>query len=295
MTGRNPDRARGALLGLAVGDALGTTLEFSRRDSLPRQTEMTGGGPFRLPAGHWTDDTAMALALAESLAAHRGLDERDLMDRFTAWWRRGEYIPAGRCFDIGGTTRDALARYGRTGDPVAGDPSPHAAGNGSLMRLSPAALAARSRDEAEALARRQSATTHAAPECLDACAFFAGLLWDALHGADRDALLAPRDWPGEAAVARIAAGDWRDRPREAIRSSGYVIHTLEAALWCVHRAEGFEEAVVEAVNLADDADTVGAVTGQLAGALWGLSGIPARWLDRLAWRDRLLAAADALA
>lgn len=278
-----------------MGDALGTTLEFSRRDSLPRQTEITGGGPFRLAPGVWTDDTSMALALAESLAAHPGLDERNLMDRFVAWWRRGEYSPAGRCFDIGGTTRAALARYERTGDPLAGDPSPHAAGNGSLMRLAPAVLAdLGDRAVAVEAARRSSAVTHAAPNCLDACAYFAGLLWDTIHGADKAAVLAARDWPGEPAIRVLAAGAWQDKPREEIESSGYVMHTLEAALWCVHRAGSFEEAVVEAVNLGDDADTVGAVTGQLAGALWGLAGIPSRWLDRLAWRERLLAAADAL-
>lgn len=110
------DRARGALLGLAVGDALGTTLEFSRRDEHPHHAEMTGGGPFRLAPGQWTDDTSMALALAESLIAHGDLDARDLMDRFLSWWRDGEYSCTGHCFDIGSATRGALARYAADGD-----------------------------------------------------------------------------------------------------------------------------------------------------------------------------------
>ena len=105
------DRARGALLGLAVGDALGTTLEFSRRDAQPLHTEMTGGGPFRLAPGVWTDDTAMALCLADSLVAQGDLDPADLMDRFVRWWRLGENSATGHCFDIGVTTAKALRRY----------------------------------------------------------------------------------------------------------------------------------------------------------------------------------------
>ena len=123
MSMTRADRARGALLGLAVGDALGTTLEFSRRDSLPRQTEITGGGPFQLAPGVWTDDTSMALALADSLVAHGGLVAADLMNRFQNWRLHGEYSPAGRCFDIGNATAAALDRYERTGDPVAGSTS----------------------------------------------------------------------------------------------------------------------------------------------------------------------------
>ena len=289
------DRARGALLGLAVGDALGTTLEFSRRDQHPLHTEMTGGGPFGLRPGEWTDGTSMALALAESLIAHPALDPRDLMDRFVAWWRDGALSCTGRCFDIGITTRDALERYARDGNPFAGSADPRAAGNGSVMRLAPAVLVALpGEDEARRIAVEQGRTTHAAPEALEGCALLAGLLREAILGGTKEAVLAPRDWRGEAAIAAIAAGSWRGRPREAIRSSGYVVHTLEAALWAIDRTDGFEAAVTLAVNLGDDADSVGAVTGQLAGALYGLSGIPARWLEPLAWRERLIATADRL-
>ncbi len=134
------DRARGALLGLAVGDALGTTLEFSQRDTRPHHDDVTGGGPFALRAGEWTDDTAMMLALGESLVARRGLDARDLMSRFVNWWRWGQYSCTGTCFDIGMTTARALARFEGTGEPYAGSTDPQEAGNGSLMRVAPAAL-----------------------------------------------------------------------------------------------------------------------------------------------------------
>lgn len=282
------DRAIGALVGLAIGDALGTTLEFTARDSRPHHTEMIGGGPFNLAPGVWTDHTSMALALADSLVSVGRLDEKDLMTRFLRWWRDGDYSPIGRCFDIGGTTRAALAKFERTGDPIAANRDPYMAGNGSLMRLSPVAIFYRNEPgKAVEAARRQSATTHAAPECLAACAFYAGLLVRAINGETKDQILAPSAWPEGGAVGKIAAGSWRSKTRAQIRSSGYVIHSLEAALWVIGGALNFEDAVVTAVNLGDDADTVGAITGQLAGAIWGASAIPHPWLDKLAWRDRI--------
>ena len=289
------DRALGAFLGLAIGDAVGTTLEFRARDAQPRIEDMTGGGPFALPPGAWTDDTAMALALAESLAATGTLDCRDLMDRFVGWWQDGEYSCTGTCFDIGNATRSALDRYLRTGDPIAGSTDPHTAGNGSLMRLAPVALRFwNDRARLADTAADQSRTTHGAEEAVDACRAFAELLADAIAGSPRAAVLAPRPFEAAPAIAAIMAGRWRGCARNEIRSSGYVVHTLEAALWSVARTGDFRNAVLLAANLADDADTVAAVTGQLAGALYGLSGIPRRWLERLAWKDRLLEAAQRL-
>ena len=289
------DRALGAFLGLAIGDAVGTTLEFRSRDAQPRLEDMTGGGPYALPPGAWTDDTAMALALADSLAATGTLDCRDLMGRFVRWWQDGEYSCTGTCFDIGNATSAALDRYVRTGDPLAGSTHPRTAGNGSLMRLAPVAL--RFWNDQSCLvdtAADQSRTTHAAEEAVDACRAFAELLAAAIAGSPRSAVLAPRPFEGAPAIDGILAGGWRGRARNEIRSSGYVVHTLEAALWSVARAGDFRDAVLLAANLADDADTVAAVTGQLAGALYGLSGIPDRWLDRLAWKDRLLETAQRL-
>ena len=165
----------------------GNDAGVSARDSQPWHAEITGGGPFRLPAGVWTDDTAMALALADSLAGMSGLDERDLMTRFSLWRRRGDYSPLGRCFDIGVTTSRALVKFEATGDPIAGMTDPTSAGNGSLMRLSPVAVFHRDNlGAAIDAARRQSATTHGAPECLEACAFFAGLLVRAINGEAKE-------------------------------------------------------------------------------------------------------------
>lgn len=313
------NRARGALLGLAVGDALGTTLEFSRRDTLPHHTEMTGGGPFNLQPGQWTDDTAMALALADSLLHVPGFDPADLMTRFVAWFRKGAYSCTGQCFDIGIATRDALARFERTGEPFAGSIDPDTAGNGSLMRLAPVALITlHDPGETERIAEAQSRTTHAAPQAVEACAYFVQLLREAILG--QQDVLRPRRWigddtdglrsrhfisgmdddltlverTGETIIDAIARGSWRGKVREDIRSSGYVIHTLEAALWAVGTTSTFEDALTLAVNLSEDADTVGAVAGQLAGALYGASSIPERWLHPLAWREKLTAFANDL-
>jgi ADP-ribosylglycohydrolase len=281
------DRALGCLLGLAVGDALGTTLEFTGRDDRLPLTDMEGGGPFRLQPGEWTDDTSMALCLADSLIAGGRLDQRDLMERFVRWWRGGENSHNGRCFDIGITTREALRRFRETGDPVAGSTDPNRAGNGSIMRLAPVALRwADDPAQAIAAARAQSVTTHGAPAAIEACAVLAGILVEAIATGDKAAMLRPRS-ADEPAIAAVAVGSWRGKERHEIRSSGYVVHTLEAALWCVDRSESFSEAVLLAANLADDADTVAAVTGQIAGALGGKSAIPQGWLDRLAWRAEI--------
>ncbi|MCA3573741.1 MAG: ADP-ribosylglycohydrolase family protein [Aestuariivirga sp.] len=289
------DRARGALLGLAVGDALGTTLEFTARDSYEPLTTIVGGGPFRLKAGEWTDDTSMALALGASLVEKGGLDERDLMERFCAWAERGEYSHNGRCFDIGMTVRGALDRFRRSGDPIAGSTDPRSAGNGSLMRLAPVPIlfAFDHQGRVEA-ARRQSAVTHGAEEAVEACAAYADLVAEAIQGWSKAQLLTPRAGWSPAKVDRAMRMETVRWDRSKVRGSGYVIHSLEAALWAVGRAETFREAVLLAANLGEDADTTAAITGQLAGALWGASGIPEEWLASLAWRDRITTLADRL-
>lgn len=254
---------------------------------------MTGGGPFDLAPGEWTDDTSMALALADSLISCQGFDPHDLATRFVRWWQQGDYSCTGTCFDIGITTRAALARFLQTGEPYSGSTDPYTAGNGSLMRLAPVALfALHDADHADHLARDQSRVTHAAPQAVEACAYFVQLLRDAILGQPN--LLRPRAWSGDPPIAAIAAGSWRHKTRDEIRSSGYVIDTLEAAVWAVGTTTSFEEALILAVNLANDADTVGAVTGQLAGALYGAVAIPERWLHPLAWRRRISAVSDRL-
>ena len=289
------DRARGALLGLAVGDALGTTLEFSPKDSYQPLTTMVGGGPFGLKAGEWTDDTAMALALGNSLVERGGLDERDLMERFCAWMETGEYSHNGRCFDVGITVRGALNRFRKSGDPVAGSTDPQSAGNGSLMRLAPVPiLYAFDPDTRVDVARRQSVVTHGAEEAVEACAAYADLVAEAIQGWSKAQVLTSRNgWTPEkvARAMRMETVCWE---RRQVRGSGYVIHSLEAALWAVGNARDFPEAVLLAANLGEDADTTAAIAGQLAGALWGASGIQKEWLDLLAWRDRITTLADRL-
>jgi ADP-ribosyl-[dinitrogen reductase] hydrolase len=283
------DRAVGALLGLAVGDALGTTLEFKARDDRAEiLTDIVGGGPFRLKAGQWTDDTAMALALAHSLEADGTLDQIDLMTRFVAWWKAGEYSCTGDCFDIGGTTSAALQRWLETGNPCAGSTDPNTGGNGSLMRLSPAAIRHwHDADTRRDVSARQSKTTHGAPEAVDACVHYADLLAEAIAGRARADVMAPRAFAGAPKIEAIAGGAWRGKPRHEIRGTGYVVDALEAAIWCVGTSSDFRGAVTRAANLREDADTTAAIAGQLAGALYGASGIPAEWLERVAWRDRL--------
>lgn len=283
------DRAVGALLGLAVGDAVGTTLEFTARDARPPLTDMVGGGPFELQPGQWTDDTAMALALGYSLAENGVFDPEDCMARFVDWYRSGTYSCTGTCFDIGMATRTALRQFERDGNPFAGSPDPLSAGNGSLMRLSPIAIwgAHRGEEVAADFARRQSSLTHAAQECQAACEGFAILMVRAILGTSRSDILAPFAFGGPPRVAEVFAGSWRTKSRDLISSSGYVVHSLEAALWSVGNTGSFEEAILLAANLADDADTVAAITGQLAGALYGASGIPEHWRSQLAWREEI--------
>lgn len=288
------DRAIGALLGLAIGDAVGTTLEFKARDTYPLLQDMNGGGPFGLKAGEWTDDTAMALALADSLAKVPTLDAADLMMRFVDWHERGRYSCTGRCFDIGITTRQALARWTATGEPNAGSTDPKTAGNGSLMRLAPVALRHfRNRALLRDVAARQSRTTHAAPEAVDACVAYAEVLADAIAGATRSEVLRARSgFAG--AIDAIMLGSWRGKHRSQIKARGYVAHSLEASLWSVGASGSFKEAVLRAANLGEDADTTAAITGQLAGALYGASGTPTDWQTRVAWGDTITAQADQL-
>ncbi len=275
----------GALLGLAVGDAVGAAIEFSSKPRWAVLDDMVGGGPHGLRVGEWTDDTAMALALADSLLHDPALDAADLMRRFTDWHERGTYSCTGTCFDIGIATRQALARFRRTGDPVAGSEADASSGNGALMRLSPVAIRHwRDRAELARVADAQTRTTHGSPATLAASAAFAAMLADAIGGAPLAEVLA----------GAAVQGGWRDLPRAAIEGSGYVVRSLQAAVWAVSRSTDFRAAVLLAANLGDDADTTAAIAGQLAGAVYGVSGIPAEWLAKLAWRERLDRTAGAL-
>jgi ADP-ribosyl-[dinitrogen reductase] hydrolase len=284
------DRALGAMLGLAVGDALGTTLEFSARDTAPRLTDMIGGGPFNLEPGQWTDDTAMALALTDSLLFDPLLNETQLMESFVLWHEKGQYSCTGACFDIGNTVRSALARFKLTGYPIAGPEDPYSAGNGSLMRLAPVAIRHwRNREPLFDVAIKQGRTTHGAREAIGACIVFAEMLADAIQGKPRATLMEGYPCDFAPTIAKIMGGSWRGKHRGEIRASGYVVHSLKAALWCVGRTGTFRDAVLLAANLGEDADTTAAITGQLAGAIYGASAIPEDWLEKLAWREDITA------
>lgn len=257
---------------------------------------MIGGGPFTLKPGEWTDDTAMALGLADSLIARGGLDERDLLERFCRWFRQGENSVTGRCFDIGNVTVTALTHFEQTGDVHAGPTDRMTAGNGSLMRLSPVAILYwNDPDRLRDAARRQSYTTHGAQEAVDACEAFSAILASAIQGKPlTDVLSASFGHSLCDGVQAIIGGSWKAKHRDDIRSSGYVLHSLEAALWCVGTSGSFAMAVLKAVNLGDDSDTTAAITAQLAGAFYGLSGIPERWRKHLAWNERIEGLADRL-
>ena len=297
-------RFRGCLLGLAAGDALGTTLEFQPLGTFEPIGDMVGGGPFGLQPGQWTDDTSMALCLATSLIDQEGFDPTDQMQRYVRWWREGYLSSTGRCFDIGNTVRDALARFERDADPYGGSTDPNAAGNGSLMRLAPVPMCyAGEPVEAIAFAAASSRTTHGARAAIDACRYFAGLLVGALDEVDKQTLLSAGYSPVEdmweheplvEEIARIADGSFEDRNPPEIRGTGYVVESLEAALWAFHRSDNFRDGALLAANLGDDADTTAAIYGQLAGAYYGAGGIPAEWVEKLTMAGEITSMADDL-
>ncbi|MFP4346584.1 MAG: ADP-ribosylglycohydrolase family protein [Anaerolineales bacterium] len=285
MTQSLQERYVGCLLGLACGDAVGTTVEFRPRGSFEPLTDMVGGGPFNLEPGEWTDDTSMALCLAVSLLESGGFDARDQLERYDRWQREGYLSSNGTCFDIGNTVAAALRRYRRTGEPFSGSTDPYSAGNGSLMRLAPIPMYyVEEPERAVHLAAESSRTTHGAQEAVDACRLFAKMLVRALRGAEKESLLFGSEPDGELApaIAAIARGEYRGKGRDEIRGSGYVVESLEAALWCFLQTRSYRGAILCAANLGDDADTTAAICGQIAGAYYGAEGIPIVWREQVA-------------
>ena len=298
------DRYRGSLVGLAVGDALGTTVEFKRPGTFEPVADITGGGPFGLAPGEWTDDTSMALCLAASLLEQQGFDPNDQMQRYVRWYREGYFSCTGHCFDIGNTVAAALGRFEKNGDPYAGSKDPSTAGNGSIMRLAPVALFYGAQPvKAVQFAAQSSLTTHGAVAAVEACEYLARLIVGALNGHDKEALVGAedsliqllRDATYESSIARVAGGSFRDKKPPDIKGTGYVVESLEAALWAFWSTDSFEDGALAAVNLGDDADTTGAVYGQLAGAYYGIDAISSDWVEKIAMRDDIVAMADRLA
>ena len=291
------DRYLGAMFGLAVGDALGTALEFKPPGTFDPIDDMIGGGPFRLQPGEWTDDTSMAMCLAESLLARQGFDEVDQMDRYRQWYRAGYWSCRDHCFDIGNIVRGAVELYEESGEGYCGPTDERSAGNGSLMRLAPIPLYfARTPREAVERARDSSRTTHGVAPCLDACRYYASLILGALRGVGKEALLAANYsvveglWETERLcdpIADIAAGSFKRKEPPEIRGTGYVVQSMEAALWAFHNSDNFRDGALLAVNLGDDADTTGAIYGQLAGAYYGYFDIPDEWSSRIAWEKQI--------
>ena len=274
------DKAKGCLVGLAVGDAVGTTLEFRRRGTFEPITDMVGGGPFDLLPGQWTDDTSMALCLAHSLIYKNGFDPVDQMNRYCNWYQYGYMSSTGKCFDIGATVATALNSYMKTGNPFSGSIDERFSGNGSLMRLAPIAIFYRD-NPAELIryAGESSRTTHGSAECIDACKYFASLLVIAMSARKKDELLNTFYQPTTPKVSAIASGLYLENNYEQLTGSGYAIESLESALWCFHKADSFEEAILLAENIGNDADTTAAICGQIAGAFYGCTGIPGRWVN----------------
>jgi ADP-ribosyl-[dinitrogen reductase] hydrolase len=280
------ERARGVMLGLAVGDALGAALEWDH----PEQIQARYGGPLRdmvasrtWALGEWTDDTAMAVLLAESLAERGGYDEDDVLARYMMWARSSPK-------DIGATVSYALARARTPEDARKAaaqyhrDSGGHSAGNGSLMRTAPIAIRYRGDDGSiERISRLESSLTHHDPLAGDACVFFNMTLSALMLGRTPPSSISP---PGQAAAeaATVTADDLLEPVQRQI---GFVMTALRVAFWAAMTAETFEQAVVNAANLGGDADTNAAVTGALAGARFGAGAIPERWLEPLHLRDHI--------
>ena len=298
------NKCKGALIGLAIGDALGTTVEFRKAGTFPLMTDIIGGGPFNLEAGKWTDDTSMALCLADSLIKVNGFDALDQIGKYYCWYTFGYNSSTNHCFDIGNATRRAINLHEESGQAYCGSSSRDEAGNGSIMRLSPIPIVYHNDfEKLNTYSAWSSKTTHSAPQCIDACVFMSNIIAGLILGFSKDEVLSsnfsliPNYWidnPLDATIDEILKGSYKLKEPPQICGSGYVTKTLEAALWAFYHTDDFESGALKVVNLGDDADTTGAVYGQIAGAFYGLEGIPEKWLDKLHWRKEIEEKAEKL-
>jgi len=307
----NPLRSRGnqvesAILGAAVGDALGVPVEFAGRKARAADpvTGMREFGTHRQPAGTWSDDTSMILATIEGfLKAGTGSPEA-VMEEFSLWMNAAKHTPHGSVFDIGNATREAIQRYGLGTTPLAcGGTDPWSNGNGSLMRILPVGLAYANDPELIGKASEMSALTHAHERSRMSCAFFCLVVSELTHGeslvAAAEFAWAVMDHCWEfSPIERVFFDRWKPeqlfaRDETEIGSTGHVVDTLEAALWVNARHDDYRDAVLHAVNLGDDTDTTGCVAGGLAGLIHGEGGIPAEWLEVLVKREELRGLAQA--
>ena len=260
-----------AIYGLAVADALGVPYEFLTRGSF-EAVEMVGYGSYQQPAGTWSDDTSLVLATCDSIRAKGKIDPVDMQQRFKHWLFEGAYTPDGLTFDVGNATREALTRGHGLSDEYSN-------GNGSLMRVLPLAFTAADPSNIEAV----SSITHAHATSVEACLLYVDIARRLLRGQQLPEILSDIETSTTYARLRTLA----ELTEDDIRSSGYVVDTLEAALWCLLTSTSYPETVLKAVNLGDDTDTVAAVAGGLAGIIYGLEGIPADWLSQLRNKELL--------
>lgn len=291
------NRGKGCLLGLAIGDAVGTSIEFEERDSYTHLTDMIGGGPFDLNAGEWTDDTSMALCLGYSLI-NKGFDLKEQIENYCDWYINGYCSSNGRCFDIGIATRQALDYY-RINNKLITDTGSNA-GNGSIMRLAPVVLYfhvdENNKQGMKTLlkyARLSSITTHPNEKCQESCAALAILINRAINkkynnkeeflSFDEEVLNQIKNEE----VKNILAGSFKNKQRKEINSYGYVLDSLEAALWSFYNTSNFKEAILTAANLGHDADTVAAICGQIAGAYYSKSAISPQWIKKIKFKEKI--------
>lgn len=283
------DRRKGSLYGLAIGDALGAAVEFRRPRTFPPVVGYRDGGPHGLLAGQWTDDTSMALALADSIG-QKEWNTKDQLQRYLNWFEKGEYSVNGFCFDIGNTTREALNEFEISGTLEA-ESDESLSGNGSIMRLTPVVIKYYNHPSvnlAEYLAE-SSKTTHASVQCVDACIALGLILKNLMLGCSKEEALDKFvfDSVSLCDLVKNVVINYSYRENKTFKGSGWVIESLEAALWSFYTSNSFEECVLKAVNLGDDADTTGAVAGQLAGAYWGFDNIPQNLIDGLDRKDMI--------
>jgi ADP-ribosyl-[dinitrogen reductase] hydrolase len=294
------DRFHGALLGLACGDALAAPTQLARRGSFTPVGDLLGGGPYDLPRGAWTDDTAMALCLAESLVEIGRFDVRDQVARYLRWQKEGHLSATGQCLGISANVARALAtaQWRRQAFPGSHDPKQLDAD--PLPRVAVAAMFYfADRTAAIHNAAESARVTCQAPDLLAACRLLGAMLHSALSGAPRPQVLAPAlaDWsrvPAQGRLADLAEGRYAAKVAEALKPAGDALDLLEAALWCFQRATSFRGAVLQAANLGGNSDTIAAVCGALAGAHFGIAALPAAWRAGLARRERIGELADGL-
>lgn len=294
-------KIKAVMIGHAVGDALGVPVEFCKREQRKKQpvTDMMGYGTYPVPAGAWSDDTSMSIAALDSLA-DGCLDFDGIMDNFIKWLSQDEYTPTGKTFDVGHTCLCAIRNRMKNQDLPAvqcGQGGEYANGNGSLMRIHPFVLYAYTKcmkyDDWSDLIRSASALTHAHERSRLGCMIYTfvlfhlladpnkSVIWTALRRAEAHLC----DEPEFCHYIRLFAPDFAALPEDEIKSSGYVVDTLEAAVWCLLTTDSYRDCVLKAVNLGGDTDTVAAVAGGLAGALYGYEGIPQAWRETLIKRE----------